>query len=49
MLAVCFLADRMKVPPSTIWKEWSDEDMAFMLAYYKFQGESQEAEAKRIK
>jgi len=47
MLSICFLADKMKVSPSTIWKEWSDKDVAFMLAYYQFQFETQKANMDR--
>ena len=46
MLSICFLADKMKVPPSIIWKEWADGDVAFMLAYYAFKAEKQEKSMK---
>jgi hypothetical protein len=37
----------MKVPPSTIWREWADEDVAFMLAYYKFKADAQAASMRK--
>jgi hypothetical protein len=46
MLSICFLADKMSVPPSTIFREWSEEDKAFMIAYYMFKAEEQEKGAK---
>lgn len=47
MLSICFLADRMKVAPSVIWREWSDEDVAFMLAYYKFKADTEAASMRK--
>jgi len=47
MLSICFLADKMKVAPNVIWREWSDEDVTFMLAYYKFQADAQAASVRK--
>jgi len=47
MFAFCFLADKMSLPPSTIFRDWSEEDVAFMLAFYKFKADKEIEEARK--